>query len=115
MSDNEPTTPASALPEDVRVAILPIERTQYFNGFEMAIGTADVVLTLKVNNQPITTLNCSFTTAKTLVHGLTKIIGALEESTDHNLMTIDDIKAAGPKMKETMAAKMKDKSGRKVK
>lgn len=118
MSENEPAKPTQP-PESAEsntVTILPLERTQYFNGFEMGVGQSDIILTLKLNNQAITTFNFSFTTAKTLLDGLTKTLGVLEEATEHTIMSIDDVKGAAAKMQEKMQEKkFKKQSGRKIK
>ena len=116
MSENEPPKPAQTA-EQNSVTILPLEKTQYFNGFEMGVGQSDFILTLKLNNQAITTFNFSFTTAKTLKDGLATTLSFLEAATEHTMLSIDDIKGAAAKMQAKMQEKMnlKKRTGRKSK
>jgi hypothetical protein len=47
------------------LVILPPDRTVYFNGFSMGLGTGDLVITLMRNGTAVLTLNCSYTVGKT--------------------------------------------------
>lgn len=72
----------------------PDSQPLYFNGFTVAIGTGDVVIALQLNGKPIQVLNTSYTVAKTLAEGLSKIIGELEQKTGSTIMTIQTIAKA---------------------
>ena len=63
----------------------------YFNGFAISIGQGDVLIALHLNGKPIKILNTSFTVAKTLVKKLNGVIEILEEKTEHEIMTTEDI------------------------
>jgi hypothetical protein len=87
---------------------LPPASSYYFNGFEMGVTNADLILTIKLNNQPLATLNMSFTTAKTLREAMCKTLDALESATNHDIMSIDDVKKAQPAIAEMVKAKSED-------
>jgi hypothetical protein len=93
-----PSAEAKKEPIPRAIRILPAEKSIYFNGFEMGLGQSDIVLTAKVNENPIITLNMSFSTAKTLSEKLQKAILILEKATGRSIMTIDEIKEATPKI-----------------
>jgi len=59
----------------------------YFNGFAMALGAADVIITLQLNGKPTVTLNTSYTVAKTLAEGLAKVVEDLEQATGITILT----------------------------
>jgi hypothetical protein len=80
------------------LGVLPPQSSLYFNGFEVGLTSADLIMTLKLNNQRLVTCNCSFTTAKTLLSALRGTVETLEKATSHAIMTIYDVKAAEPKM-----------------
>lgn len=63
----------------------------YANGFACALGVGDVVVLLKNGNQPILSLNMSFTIAKTLAIKLQDLIGFLEAKSGQTIMTSDDV------------------------
>ncbi|QLH50237.1 MAG: hypothetical protein HWD57_10930 [Candidatus Accumulibacter cognatus] len=68
--------------------------TSYFNGFTMAVGAADVVMTLQLNGRPILTLNTSYTVAKTLSEALKKAVDNLEDATQTSILTTHLVAAA---------------------
>ena len=51
-------------------SITSSQSSLYFNGYEMAVTSSDLIMTLKLNNQRVLTCNFSFTTAKTLMEAL---------------------------------------------
>lgn len=83
------------------IPILPEEKSLYFNGFAIAVGGGDVVLTLLRNGVPLQTLNASFTVAKTLGAAIVGSIQKLEEATNHTIMTIQDVATATSKIGAT--------------
>jgi hypothetical protein len=73
------------------VVVLPPDKTLYFNGFQIAIGMGDVIMTLLRNGTPIMTLNASYTVAKSFGESVTGAIEKLEEGTDHDIMTVETV------------------------
>jgi hypothetical protein len=65
----------------------------YANGFTTSMTSADVVIVLEQNGAPQSTLNLSFTAAKTLVVKLGEIITRLEAATDRPMLTTDEVDA----------------------
>lgn len=65
----------------------------YGNGFEIAIGTGDVFIKLKLNGKNIKVLYLSYTLAKTLAQKLTSVVDTLEEITNHKMLTTDEVDA----------------------
>ena len=65
----------------------------YANGFINSYGAADVVLVLQQNGQNMIVVNMSYTTAKTLSEKLSNLIKKFEQSTGHEIMSIDTVKA----------------------
>lgn len=63
----------------------------YANSFISGHSRSDVYVVLERNGRPVSVLNMSFTTAKSLQESLAKTISNLEVMTDHVIMTIDDI------------------------
>ncbi len=63
----------------------------YFNGFAMALGAADVIITLQLNGKPTVTLNASYTVAKTLAAGLAKTVDDLERATHTTILTTHQV------------------------
>jgi hypothetical protein len=83
--------------EDTQIAILPPDKTLYFNGYQIALGMGDVIITLTRNGAPVITLNASYTVAKSFGESVTGAIKKLEKETDHVIMTVDTItNALGP-------------------
>ena len=65
--------------------------SMYFNSFSIAVGTGDVVMTLRLNGKPILVLNTSYTVAKTLGIGLGTVISELENKSATTIMTIETV------------------------
>ena len=63
----------------------------YFNGFVASVGSSDVVLLLKINDQPVLLLNTSHSMAKTLVEKLGGLIAILEDATKQSIKSNDEI------------------------
>lgn len=63
----------------------------YFNGFSVALGVGDVIISLQQNGAPLMNLNASYTVAKTLAAALNDTIAILETRTGSNIMTTQDI------------------------
>lgn len=83
------TTPPSydeQLKESVESDLVP---KLYGNGFVISLGTGDVMLLLKRNEQPVAVINLSYTVAKTLVEKLGALVARLEQDTAHTIMTTD--------------------------
>ncbi len=73
------------------VVVLSPDKTLYFNGFQIAIGMGDVIVTLMRNGAPVTTLNASYTVAKSFGESVTTAIKKLEEGTNHQIMTVETV------------------------
>jgi hypothetical protein len=86
------TNPPQAIP------ILPEEKSLYFNGFGIAVGSGDIVLTLMRNGVPTLTLNASFTVAKTFGESMVDCIRKLEEVTSHKIMTVQEVTTSTSKI-----------------
>ncbi|MCK7581735.1 MAG: hypothetical protein MZV65_43025 [Chromatiales bacterium] len=71
-----------------------------FNGFAVAIGNGDVVISLQLNGKPSMLLNSSYTVAKTLGESLLSVISDLEEKTGSKIMTTHVIADAMSKQYE---------------
>jgi hypothetical protein len=80
------------------IPILPEEKALYFNGFAVALGLGDIVITLTRNGVPTVTLNASYTVTKTFAQALATTIKRLEEITDHEIMTVEKITASTAKL-----------------
>ena len=63
----------------------------YFNGFDIGLSNADVLITLKRNDKIVAQLNASFTVAKTLGLKLTHTIGMLEAGSGQPVMSTDEV------------------------
>lgn len=93
MADAKSQTPSNA---DVRPDSLetlfrsPIAKI-YFNGFGMAMGTADVTLVLQVTNMPIAILNTPYEVAKALAESLTKAIQEVEQKAKIKFHSLSEI------------------------
>ena len=70
---------------------LPDDRVYYFNSFACAISATDVLIVLQRNGKSITTLNCSYSMAKTLANGLVGLIGDLEKKIGRQIEPVDQI------------------------
>jgi hypothetical protein len=92
-----PDTPQLNTPP-AGIPILPVEKSLYFNGFAIAVGAGDIVLTLLRNGVPTQTLNASFTVSKTLGAAIVASIQKLEEVTNHEIMTVQDVTEATSKL-----------------
>lgn len=62
-----------------------------FNGMITSLGTADVMVVLERNGNPVAVLNVSYTAAKTLSMLLGNAIANLEELSGHPIMTTTEI------------------------
>ena len=63
----------------------------YANGFNLAIGAADVVVTLLLNNRIVSELHLSYTLAKTLAKSIGDGVEQLEKLTGHDIMTTNEV------------------------
>jgi len=64
----------------------------YVNGFVTGQTPADVFVILQLNGIPSAVMNMSFTSAKSLAEDLGNLIKAIEASTNHNIMTIKEVR-----------------------
>lgn len=69
----------------------------YCNGFDIGISLSDVGALLMIDGQPQVRVSMSFTTAKSLKRELERAISALEDTTQHSIMTMDEVLAAHEK------------------
>lgn len=65
----------------------------YFNGFLTGHSNSDMLLLLLQNGIPSSAVNMSFTTAKSLYLELGKLISQFEASTNHTIMTVNDVES----------------------
>lgn len=72
----------------------------YINGFINAYNVADIVLLLKQNQKNVIVVNMSYTTAKSLAEKLSGLIKSFEQKTEHDIMSIDTVKAKLAKYEE---------------
>ena len=63
----------------------------YFNGFQLALGSGDVVINLHLNGKEAAQLNASYTITKSLVTKLQSLIDILERQSGHPIMSSDDV------------------------
>ena len=61
----------------------------YANGFTNALSSADIVIVLERQNEPVAVLNVSYTTAKSLAQKLSQLISNLEKASNQSIMTTD--------------------------
>jgi len=71
----------------------------YFNGFGIAVGTADFTISLQRHGEVVATLSASYTVAKTFAASLTEAMRQFEHQTAHEIMTVQDINKALSKSK----------------
>lgn len=107
-----PEPPKAPMPPGkptVRIPIPGTDHKEYFNGFQLGIGAGDVVITLQLNSKPISTLNASFTVAKTLAKALHETIEILEQGTGQTIMTVDDIQSSRKKINELASERVAER------
>jgi len=63
----------------------------HFNGFVNNIGSGDILIILESNKKPVAVLNASYTVAKSLAQQLNMLINSLENLSDREIMTTDQI------------------------
>lgn len=63
----------------------------YFNGFVTGLSAGDVYCVLERNGRPAGVLNMSFTTAKSFGVSVGRVIAALEDLAERDIMTTDDV------------------------
>jgi len=63
----------------------------YANGFAILLGNSDVNIVWQQHGKPVGVSQMSFTLAKTLVQKLGGVILKLEEATEHNFLTTEEI------------------------
>ena len=68
--------------------------TLYCNGFDIAFSLSDVCLIIGQSGTHKKRLYMSFTTAKTLANNLQEALDELERFTDHNFLTMNEIRSA---------------------
>ena len=66
----------------------------YFNGFDLNSSLSDMGSVLLFNGKPQLLISMSFTTAKTLAKELDKLVTAFEKATAHEVMVMEDVRAA---------------------
>jgi hypothetical protein len=66
----------------------------YFNGFELGHSLSDMSALILLDGQPQARLSMSFTTAKTLAENLSQVVKTFEQTTHHDIMTMDDVQAS---------------------
>jgi len=86
MPEEPKARPAPAI---VREITIP---NHYFNGFEIGNSLSDMSAILFLEGVPQARLAMSFTTAKTLAENLSAAVRSFEETTKHNIMTMDDVR-----------------------
>jgi citrate lyase gamma subunit len=86
--------PDAPSPRTEGIPILPPDRTIYFNGFAVALGPGDVVITLSRNGIPLLTLNASYTVSKSFGQAVTTTIERLEKEASHEILTVQAVAEA---------------------
>lgn len=64
----------------------------YFNGIEIATSLSDMSALLILDGQPQARLSMSYTMAKTIAEGLNLAINEFEKATNHQIMTMSEVK-----------------------
>ena len=64
----------------------------YFNGLELNSTLSDMGMFLLLDGQPQARLSMSFTMAKTMSENLSKAVASFEKATNHQIMTMDEVK-----------------------
>jgi hypothetical protein len=73
---------------DIQRALQSPDLPQYYvNSFTVTVGTGDVLIVMKRNNQQIGMIQVSYTVAKSLGEVLSDVIAGLEKVTGHEIMT----------------------------
>jgi hypothetical protein len=80
--------------KDESTTFVAAPESDYFNGFSLAVGAGDVAITLLRQSKPLRTLHASYTVAKTLADALSNSIKNLEATTNHTIMTIQEVNSA---------------------
>jgi len=86
---DEKVEPQSLQLSQIREFSIP---NHYFNGFEIGSSLSDIGCLLVLDGAPQARLSMSFTTAKTLAYNLGKVIAQFEKTTNHQIMTTEDVK-----------------------
>ena len=68
--------------------------TTYINGFAVQSSLSDIRIVVGVDGIVVTTINMSFTTAKTLAEHLTLAISTLERESKHEIMKMSQVESA---------------------
>jgi hypothetical protein len=66
----------------------------YINGFSVGMSLSDIYMVVETAGIPSAVILLSFTTAKTLVDTLGKVVSQFEEMTGQKLLTMEDIQKA---------------------
>ena len=66
----------------------------YFNAAEFGLSLSDVSIIVLLDGVRKSRLHMSYTTAKTLMKGLQKVIADFERAANHTIMTMDETNAA---------------------
>jgi hypothetical protein len=65
----------------------------YFNGIEIGTSLSDMNALLILDGQPQARLSMSYTMAKTVAEALNLAVDEFEKATDHQIMTMSEVKA----------------------
>ncbi|KWT91822.1 hypothetical protein [Candidatus Magnetominusculus xianensis] len=63
----------------------------YFNNAVVTLSSSDLLITIERNGAPVAIVNASFTTAKTLSIQIAECIKNLEEKTNIDIKTMEEI------------------------
>lgn len=79
--------------EILKINQIEADTTQevYTNGFQIAFGNADVIVTFQRNGRPVQIMNMSFTLAKTLSQLLGNVIDQIETKGDFKIKTTKEL------------------------
>ncbi len=71
----------------------------YVNGFIIVQSLSDILVVSQTNGAASSILNMSFTTAKSFLSDLKRVVEHLESTTGHDIMTMNDIasRQSGPR------------------
>jgi len=63
----------------------------YVNGFQIAVGNADMIINLQRNGKFFERINLSFTVAKSLAQALTEVVQQVEVKSGMDIKTTGDL------------------------
>ena len=78
-------------PQSQTIPVLPPDKTEYFNGFFIGVGSCDVIISVMKQGIQTLSLNTSYPVAKTFALQILKAIDEYEKKMGVKVMTLDEI------------------------